>query len=153
MIPVILAAPESTSAGVITATASLFTALALVITAVGAALVNRRTSRRLAENQADTSSRLDVIHTLVNSTLSAALQAQLDASRRELVTMLENVELQQATGRAVSDERKAEVATLRRQVGELSAAMMTRDDQTRYANIQIDEEASRRRWAAEKRGK
>lgn len=140
---ILAAAPQPSWAGVITAMASLFTAVALIITATGVAMTNRRTSKRIDRNQKDTTSRLAVIHTLVNSTLTAALQAQLDASRRELVMMLEMADMQERAGVGVTDDRKAAIGALRRKVGELSTMMLDRENQTRAADIQMAADAAR----------
>jgi hypothetical protein len=131
-------APQPSWAGVITACASLFSAFALVITAAGVALVNRRNSLHMEENQKETTSRLAVIHTLVNSTLTAAYQGQLDATRRELTMMRELAAAQPA-----SDDRLAGIGALQRKVDELTATMRTREEQTRSADIQIATEAAR----------
>jgi heme/copper-type cytochrome/quinol oxidase subunit 2 len=135
---ILAAAPQPSWAGIITAVASLFTAVALVITALAGFAAVRRTAAKVENNQEETRSRLSVIHTLVNSTLTAALQAQLDATRRELTMMLEL-----AGAQPPSDDRQAAIGALRRKVEELTAAMRDRADQTRVADIQIAAEADR----------
>lgn len=63
---------------------------------VGAsALVNRKTEKVFVE----TNSKLDTIHTLVNSNMSAALAAELSATERELAMMHEVIELKRESGR------------------------------------------------------
>jgi len=136
-----VAAPQPSWAGIITAVASLFTAFALVITALGVAMVNRRTQRRIDANQRATTNQLNVIHTLVNSTLTAAMQGQLDASRRELIMLLEMTDMQRVTGQPVSEDRKAAIGALRRTVDSMTTSMADREQQTRVANIQIANEA------------
>jgi hypothetical protein len=100
-------------------------------------------AQHVADSTTRTTAKLDIIHTLVNSTLTAALQAQLDASRRELVMMLELADMQKAAGETVSAQRLASIAALRRKVGELSAQMQEREVQTRTAETQIATEAAR----------
>ena len=136
-------APQPSWAGIITAFGTAFTALALVITALGAVAVNRRTSKRLDANQAATTARLNVIHTLVNSTLTAALQAQLDSTRRELTLLAELADVQCDAGRPISADRLTSIGLLRRHITELESAMAERVLQARNADIQIQDELDR----------
>jgi hypothetical protein len=141
---VILAdAPQPSWAGIITACATVLIALGGVITALGVAVPLLRASRRNTEALAVQESKLNVIHTLVNSTLTAALQAQLDATRRELTMMMELTDMQREAGHAVSADRFAALGALRRKVTELTTAMADREQQTRSADTQIQAEAIR----------
>jgi hypothetical protein len=140
------AAPQPSWAGVITAFASLFTAFALVITAVAGYRTVRaanRKSRETAETLTAHGAQLGVIKTLVDGTLTAALQAQLDATRSQLTLMMELTREQTGPGEAVPPERMAAIGALRRRVDELAAAMAERAEQTRAADIQIATEAAR----------
>lgn len=87
--------------------------------------------------------KLEVIHKLVNSTLTAALLASLDASRGELVAVLKMADLQRAHGSGPSEDELASILALRRKVGELSAEMQEREAQTLAADTQIATEATR----------
>ena len=139
--------PQPSWAGIITAFSALFTAVALVITALGGYVTvraaNRRTTATIAENQKATTSQLQVIHTLVNSTLTAALQGQLDSTRRELVMMLELADAQREAGWPPTEDRMASIGALRRQVADLTSSMSDRAQQTRAADVQIATEAAR----------
>jgi hypothetical protein len=97
----------------------------------------------VAASTSVTTAKLEVIHTLVNSTLTAALLAALDASRSELVTLLKMADMQRAHGDDPSEDELASITVLRRKVGELSAAMQEREAQTRAADTQIATEAAR----------
>src|SRR5512140_1941118 len=54
----------------------------------------------LLEANKTTNSKLEVIHTLVNSNMTAAMQAELDATERELALMKSVVELHRVAGKA-----------------------------------------------------
>jgi hypothetical protein len=140
----LLAAPQPSWAGIITAFATVIIALGGFVTALGVAIPLLRASKRNTEALAVQESKLNVIHTLVNSTLTAALQAQLDATRRELTLMIELSAMQTEAGHEVSDDRKAAVGALSRKVDELAEAMADRAQQTRVADIQIATEADRK---------
>ncbi len=97
----------------------------------------------VAASTSSTSAKLEVIKTLVNSHMTAALLTALDASRSELVTLLKMADMQRMHGDAVPDDQAGEIAALRRKVGEMSAAMQEREEQTRVADTQIATEATR----------
>lgn len=92
-----------------------------------------------AENQLVTGSKLSVIHTLVNSTLTAALQSALDATRREEALMRELVALR---GDDDPDAALALEATQQR-IAELSAVLDDRHRRTRVADREIATERDR----------
>lgn len=70
--------------------------------------------------------KLDVIHTLVNSQLTAALQSELDAVTRELAMMREVVALNRAAGRAATPEALAAIEAATVKITELAAVMADR---------------------------
>lgn len=74
--------------------------------------------------------KLDVIHTLVNSTLSAAIQAELDA----LICLL-------ALMKDPSGIDEAGIANTERRIAELKQTVSTRDEQTRLATLQMVDNA------------
>jgi hypothetical protein len=156
MVPVVLAAdaPQPSWAGILTAVALVVLNVGGLVTAISLAMNRRRDSerrdarekeesKRLDAYQQDTTGRLDVIRTLVDGTLTTALQDALDASRRELVAQLELVDLQLNWGTPPTEDRLATIGALRRRVGELSAQMQDREAQIRSADIQIANEAAR----------
>jgi len=80
-------------------------------------------NERVAETSALTNGKLDVIHTLVNSSLTAAMQAELDATEAQLVLMREVVDLKYATGKKPSAESLALIVAKQDQISELKAKM------------------------------
>jgi hypothetical protein len=72
------------------------------------------------------SGKLGVIHDLVNSSMTAAMQAELDATRRELAMMREVVELNRQAGREPTVEALAAIEATSARIMELSAALRDR---------------------------
>ena len=70
--------------------------------------------------------KLDVIHTLVNSNLTTALQNELEAASRELVLMREVITLHTAAGRKPSVETLAAIRAAESKVSELRATLNDR---------------------------
>lgn len=136
------AAPQPSWAGVITAFASLSIAIGGVVTAVSMALSRRRASARLDAYQRDTTARLNQIHILVNSTLTASMQAQLDSNRRELVVMQEMADMRRRAGVEVTEDWHAATAALQRRIDDLSITMRERESQARAADIQLAQESA-----------
>jgi hypothetical protein len=122
----------------ITGVASTLAAVAIAAATVSTAFISINTQRaanRLARQQATiasaarmateevkntlatandtTNSKLDTIHTLVNSNMTAALQSELDATRRELVWMQSVSEPTEEAkeAMAVTESRIAELQT------------------------------------------
>jgi hypothetical protein len=151
MHPLYLAATSS-AAGITTAVVSIFTALTLLITALTGLSVARTAARKAAEvqaatveNQAVVTSKLDVIHTLTNATLSAAKQAELDATRRELILTRELIDYRAEGGHEPSAEMLAAVVTLRERVDRLTVEMTDRAAQAASAGAQMSVERDRQK--------
>jgi hypothetical protein len=136
-------APQPSWAGILTAVALVVLNVGGLVTAISLAMQRRRASKRLDAYQADTTGRLKIIHTLVDGTLTKAMQDALDASRRELVALLELADIQVGSGSPPTAERLAAIGAVRRRVGEQSAQMQERQAQIRTADIQIATEAAR----------
>ncbi len=83
-------------------------------------------NERVAETTATTNAKLDVIHVLVNSSMTAAMQAELDATVRELAMMGEVIELKRANGHEPSIAALAAVKTTELRIGELKATLADR---------------------------
>lgn len=81
---------------------------------------------RQDELAAKTNGKLDVIHTLVNSQLTAAMQSELDAIVRELAMMLEVIELKKAAGFEPTPDALAALAAAQAKIAELTAALEDR---------------------------
>jgi hypothetical protein len=70
--------------------------------------------------------KLDVVHTLVNSNMTAAMQSEYDAVKRELVLMKELIALHQSAGREPSPDALTEVKITEGKVAELNATLKDR---------------------------
>jgi hypothetical protein len=139
-----IALPPASVAGIITATASALTASGLLVTAIVAAVkFFRPLLRKVNANTAQ----LSVIHTLVNSTLTAALQSELDATRREALLLRELILMRTDDGKEATEDQRAALGATQRRIDELTVAMQERRTQTRAADLQIETE--HRRVAAE----
>jgi hypothetical protein len=116
MIPIhILALAAPSEPGIITSVASVFTALILCVTALIGLLSVRRTNGKL-----------DVIHTLVNSTLTAALESDLSATKQSLATMEQLTALRKADGEPISPETVAAMNDAQAKVDSLTQQMADR---------------------------
>jgi hypothetical protein len=93
-------------------------------------------NERVARTASAASGKLDVIHTLVNSNMTSALRAELDATVRELAMMREVVALHQAAGREPSKDTLTAIKTTQHKVDELTANLTDRLEQTEIANAQ-----------------
>lgn len=81
--------------------------------------------------------KLDVIHTLVNSNMTAALQDSLDSARANLATLRELIGVRVAQGEEPDEETRTALATLEDKVGRLAANLIDRIAQTKVADAQI----------------
>ena len=123
MITAVTAAAPSTSAGIVTSIASVITALALLLTSIGVVVPQLRKLRKAA---VATDKKLDVIHTLVNSTLTASIEAELAATRRALTAMTEVVQLRQDAGHEPSPETMAAIDAARVKIEHLEQTVADR---------------------------
>jgi hypothetical protein len=139
----ILAAPQASYAGLVTAFSTLLLAVGGIITALTLFIPILRGTRKNTESLKRQDSKLEVIHTLVNSTLTAALQSELDATRREEMYLRDNMALRLRGGEETSDDQRAMLGAVQRRITELSGAMRERAQQTRAADIQIQTERDR----------
>lgn len=94
-------------------------------------------NRAVAAQSRAANTKLDVIHTLVNSNMTAALQGELDAARAQLVTLRELIGLRVAQGQEPNDDTRSALATLEDKVGRLAANLRDRIAQTAVADAQI----------------
>jgi predicted nucleic acid-binding Zn-ribbon protein len=76
----------------------------------------------------------DVIHTLVNSNMTAAMQSELDTTRRTRVLMSELIELKKTSGHEPSTEALAELKTIDAKITELQANVTGRMEQAKKVN-------------------
>ena len=95
--------------------------------ATEAARVRDEAARRLAAATArSTDDKLDVIHKLVNSTLSAALAAELDALVTSLAMMGEVANLKKAAGQGPSGESDVAIRSTEAKIAEIRATLADR---------------------------
>jgi hypothetical protein len=134
---VIEAFAPASLAGIFTASASVLTALAAL---GGVVLALAKVLPGLRRNAAQ----LEIIHTLVNSTLTAALQAELDSTRREAMLLRELMSMREDAGQTITDEQRQALSSVRVRISELSQSMSDRVAQTAAAEKQIQAELTRR---------
>lgn len=103
--------------------------------AAGAADLLLAANERVAHTAAVTNEKLDVIHTLVNSNMTAAMQAELTAVEAQRAVLLEVITLKEDSGVSTVDPR-ATVDVLESRISELRAVLADRLEQTRVANLQ-----------------
>lgn len=80
----------------------------------------------LAASTAATDAKLDAIHTLVNSDMTAARQSELDQTRVTLVMLRKVVALDHAAGRESSEQDVATIETTEARIAELQAILADR---------------------------
>ena len=96
-------------------------------------------ARRLKRSTASTNGKLDVIHALVNSSLTTSMRSEYDAVRREMAMMIEVIGLKKASGLEPSVEVLAEVEATKTKAAELSSRLTERDAQQSKVDAQIKE--------------
>jgi hypothetical protein len=98
----------------------------------------RQAACDLAATQKETNVKLDVIHVLVNGTMTAAMQSEYDAVTRELSMMKEVMDLKGASGRAPAAEAQAAITATQGKLAELAAALADRASAQTAANERAD---------------
>jgi hypothetical protein len=93
----------------------------------------------LAAATRTTNDKLDVIHVLVNSTLTAAKQAEYDATASSLVLMREVVRLNRAAGEGPNEDALAAIEQTEAKLGKLHADIADRVKATVAAQNQQTE--------------
>lgn len=83
-----------------------------------------------------TNGKLDVIHTLVNSNMTAAMQSELDAKLQNLALLREVSDLKKAAGENPSPEAQAVIAMTEQKIAELQAVLVDRLAQSKVADAQ-----------------
>jgi alkylhydroperoxidase/carboxymuconolactone decarboxylase family protein YurZ len=84
----------------------------------------------------ETGRQLKQIHTLVNSNLTASMQGQLDATKRELVTLRELVALRKETGKDVDPKTLEQIVETEGLIERLAKMIAEREEQTVVADQQ-----------------
>ncbi len=83
-------------------------------------------NERVASTSKITNNKLDTIHALVNSNMTAAMQSEYDATRRELVLLLYVLELNRRAGSEPTQESLVEIDTAKKRIAELAIALESR---------------------------
>jgi hypothetical protein len=133
-------APQASIPGIFTSVASVITALTVLI---GALVGGVKVLAPLIRETRNHTKQLQVIHTLVNSTLTAALASQLDGLTREKLLIGEMVAMGERDGRPASQAQLDALAAVQHKIEELGAAMYDRSQQAKQANKLIDDERIR----------
>jgi hypothetical protein len=87
-------------------------------------------NERVSEDSKITNGKLDVIHELVNSSMTAAMQGEHDAMTRELAMMREVIALKKANGHAPSVETLGTIEATEARIAELNAMLADRSKQS-----------------------
>lgn len=104
--------------------------------AVAARVAEVQTS--LEASDESTNAKLDQIHTLVNSQMTAAIEAELGAVERELVLMKHVIDLNVAAGRETQPESIAAVEVTQAKIDELRATLADRLRKDLIARAQLE---------------
>jgi hypothetical protein len=97
-----------------------------------AALKVTNVARR--ERNVTTDSKLDQIHTLVNSNMTAAMESELEARRASFILLQETIELKIKIGIPETEESKNQVSALKQQISELESKLRDRKMSTDLAD-------------------
>lgn len=89
-----------------------------------------------------THEKLDVVHALVNSNLTTALQASYDSMSRELTMMYEIVELKRKDGAEPSDYTKSAISATEGKLKELGENLVVRAAQQAEMDARVAAEKS-----------
>ncbi len=83
-------------------------------------------NERVANDTKVTNTKLDTIHTLVNSNMTAAMQAELDATTRELAVIRELIAVKQGIGQSPSVDALAAERAAHDKIAELTVVLTDR---------------------------
>jgi len=100
--------------------------------AAEAARLLKLSNEVVAHTAAETTGKLDIIHELVNSSMTAAIQSEMEAVEREQVLIGEIIELKRAAGREPTD---GTLAALTRSADSIRKLSLTLEDRHRQAAL------------------
>lgn len=115
------------------------TADAIVVANEATTRATREVGKAAAERTQVINGKLDVIHTLVNSQMTAALQAEFDAINLHLIALKEISSLKEEAGRTPSKEASALIKATQIKLDELREVLATRREQDAVAQAQIEQ--------------
>jgi hypothetical protein len=96
-------------------------------------------ARTAARTNASVNGKLDIIHQLVNSSMSAAMQSELDALETSLVMMKEVIDLKRTAGHEPTEEAIAAVQAAEAKIREARANIDDRLKQSELIEQQKEE--------------
>lgn len=99
---------------------------------------NEAISSRTAADAVTIEGKLDVIHGLVNSGLTAAKQSEFEALNRELATMHELADMQRASGRAIKEATAHAIEVTEQRRAELEAELEVRRAADETARLEAE---------------
>ena len=94
-------------------------------------------NERVAKTAKETNLKLDQIHTLVNSNMTAAMRAELEATIQKLKLMREIVARDKADNIRVLPEALRAIRDVETKIGELTATLNDRLRQTQIAEEKL----------------
>lgn len=94
--------------------------------AASAARLLLAANERVAASTRITNGKLDVIHALVNSNMTAVIGAELAARRENLVLLLEVVAIKRAAGHEPTDEAISTIEVAKSKIAELETTLADR---------------------------
>lgn len=97
---------------------------------------NERVAKAAKEAASQTNLKLDVIHTLVNSNMTASMQSELDSTVRELILLRVVLGLHKDAGKGVDNDTLLRIKTAENRVVELQALLKDRLTQSSIAEEQ-----------------
>jgi biopolymer transport protein ExbB/TolQ len=97
-------------------------------------------NERVAATAGVVNDKLDIIHTLVNSNMSAAMQAELDALETSVAMMTEVIDLKKAAGREPTQDALVALKSARAKVRESKVALADRTTQSELIEAQEKEQ-------------
>lgn len=98
---------------------------------------NNKVATIALEANETTHGKLDVIHTLVNNTLTIAKQERYDGLKRELVLLKEMMALREASGQVTTPTMLETIAQTERMINELAEELRYRQEQNESTDRQI----------------
>lgn len=121
-----LALAQSSLTGVITSATGIVTVIGLCVTIVLGYLQIRKVRSESMTTGRAVNDQLSTIHTLVNSTLTASIESDLDATRLALVTMRALVTELESAGKPVPPETVAAMTGAETKIEHLTQQMADR---------------------------
>lgn len=95
-------------------------------------------AKKVAKTAKTSDKKLDEIHILVNSNMTAAMQAELDARIGQLLLMKEVIELKKALGKTPLKDALVAVESTEEKITELRTKLADRLRQTKLAEKQVE---------------